>query len=80
MASPAVAQPIDRELKKQFATWFQAADTGTVLQALLPCLRVDKGLAANLALDHGHLITSASMMRNHAWQVDVLRARGVGIQ
>jgi hypothetical protein len=40
MASPTVAQPIDRELKKQFATWFQAADTGSLLRGSATCLQV----------------------------------------
>lgn len=31
MESPAHAPPADRELKKQFATWFQAADTGALM-------------------------------------------------
>jgi hypothetical protein len=34
VASPADTQPDNRELKKQFATWFQAADTGRCYVAL----------------------------------------------
>lgn len=57
------APPADRELKKQFATWFQAADTGELLGWIRSGLVKQSSLAELHAVDgpftwRTHLITS----------------------